>query len=138
MGKSLSGRFSLLVVASAGCDAVLATFEVIPSRVVRALEGESMGLSHLEPPSQYGYRSRRAVRIFLLSSHLSALPVTVDLAEWWTSKVSIFLPSADTPSITYPALQCRLNASECSAAQTSSSHQREMPCRRTLLRPVNA
>jgi hypothetical protein len=47
---------------------VLATSEVIPSRAVRALEGEGRGLSHLEvvargavvaPASQWGYRSRQ-------------------------------------------------------------------------------
>jgi hypothetical protein len=33
---------------SMASQTVLATSEVIPSRVVRALEGEGMGLSHLE------------------------------------------------------------------------------------------
>ena len=49
---------------------VLATSEVIPSRAMRALEGEGRGLSHLEvvargvvtSASHLGYRSRRATR----------------------------------------------------------------------------
>ena len=49
---------------------MLATSEVIPSRAMRALEGEGRGLSHLEvvargvvaSASHLGYRSRRATR----------------------------------------------------------------------------
>src|SRR6266516_8210015 len=108
--------------------------EVMRSRGLRALEGEGRGLSHLEVIVRGRLwrqlasrdRSRRAARSAqrvsinrLFLSHLSALPVTVNLAatnnpiDWWISQVST-VPTLHRDAL--DTLSCPAMSAECERA----------------------
>jgi hypothetical protein len=57
---------------------------------------------------------------------------TFNPIEWWIGKVSTFsYPLPVAPSIPCPTLQCRMNASECSAVRKAPHTREECFYRRT-------